>query len=136
MNNKNTFIALMIVLFLAGAAGGFVAGKKFSGNKNPMMGQNGADFAGQGRQQGGKNGPFYMGEITEKSDSEIKIKSQNGSAKTIAIPATASITKPAQVTFADLLVGDNISVNGSAGQDGKITAQSIQVMAGQNINKN
>jgi len=91
-----------------------------------------ARFAGGGapagmRGPGGMNGEFTIGEVISKDETSITIKMQDGSTKIILVGSSAQIMKSTTGSVADLTVGTEVTITGSANSDGSLTAQSVQI---------
>jgi hypothetical protein len=138
---KKIIYAVVAVAVLVGS-GAFYGGMKYAqgqsgrgnfANLTPEQRQQltanaGAGFrggAGQGR--GGLNGGFTIGEILSKDDTSITIKMQDGGSKIVLYSTITEVSKFTEGSVGDLIVGKNVSVTGTANQDGSITAQSIQL---------
>lgn len=136
---------MIIAIIIIVAAGSFCAGMKYNQSKNPAAGQNFGNFANlspeerQARmQQFGANasgnarmmrsdGEFAAGEILSKDEKSMTIKLQDGGSKIIFFSESTPIIKTASGTPQDLTTGQSVIVNGTANQDGSITAQSVQL---------
>ena len=90
------------------------------------------------RQGFGGQGGFAAGEVISKDDSSLEqarygasksvtVKLQNGGSRIIFLSDKTEITKSVKGLIQDLAVGKQITANGSANQDGSISAQSIQI---------
>lgn len=117
--------------------GSFFAGTKYQGGEEslrsdnfPTMGQGGQMRMGQNGGVGmrtGQTGGMTVGEILSKDDTSITVKLPDGGSKIVFFSETTTITKSATGSSADLVVSENVVVNGSANSDGSINAQSIQL---------
>lgn len=135
-------LSLIMAILLVGA-GAFYAGMKYGQSKNLATGR-GAGFANlspeerQARMQqfgADATGPrgirtgdgFASGEILAKDETTITLKLPDGGSKIILYATSTPLMKFSTSTIDELKVGENITVNGTANQDGSITAQSIQI---------
>jgi len=147
---KNTiYIALTIIIVGAGAFyGGMVYGKKSSGSLSDLknltpqeqrqklqsLGLFGGGTNGGARGDFGRNGgtggtgnQFDTGQIIAKDDKSITVKSNDGNSKIIFLSASTEINKSATGTPSDLIVGEQVTINGTANADGSLTAAAIQL---------
>ncbi len=85
------------------------------------MGQRGGTQSGVG---------FTGGEIISKDDKSITIKLKDGGSKIVFFSDATEIMKSIEGLVGDLTVGEQVQINGTANQDGSITAQSIQLGSG------
>ncbi len=136
-------------LLIAGAVAVLVGGGAFYGGMKYAQGRSGrgnfANLTPEQRQQftanagsglrggaGGQGGAgvndnFVTGEIISKDDKSITVKMWDGGSKIVFYSGTTSVSKFAEGNAGDLVVGKNVSINGTANQDGSVTAQSIQM---------
>lgn len=136
--------ALLVIAVVAVVVGGgaFYGGMKYAqgqggrgnfANLTPEQRQQftanaGAGFReGVGQGRGGMNGGFTAGEIISKDDKSITLKMPDGGSKIIFYSDTTEVSKFTEGGAGDLVVGKNISVNGTSNQDGSVTAQTIQI---------
>lgn len=136
--NKLISVAAIVAVVVGGGA--FYGGMKYAEGKSPRgrfqqgLGANAGDAFGQDhgggpRGQGGQRsgGGFASGEIISKDDKSITVKMRDGGSKIIFYSDTTEVGKFVNAMVADLEVGKNVTVNGTANQDGSLTAQSIQI---------
>ena len=136
--NKKIIIAVATIV----GAGSFYGGMKYAQSRGfSLRGATGlpglSSEERQARMQqfsggvagarGVQGGGFVSGEIIAKDDKSITIKVQNGGSKIVFFSSSAEIAKSISGTITDLEIGKNITVNGTANQDGSVTAQTIQV---------
>lgn len=138
---KKMLPAFVVLLILVGV-GSFYGGMKYSDSKRaagfaPNM-AGGANFRAGNMPGGAPRGPgmgagnargvgFATGEILSKDDSSITIKLRDGGSQIIFFSTSTQVMKSSAGSMEDLKVGENITVNGRANQDGSVTAQSIQL---------
>jgi hypothetical protein len=122
----------LIIIFALAGCGGFYGGMKYSSSKSPFGGTLKAGARGMNNQQfggkvGGQGGTgMATGEITAKDDKSITIKLRDGGSKVIYFSDSTKVIKTVEGEIGDLKVGDSIMANGSASQEGVLTATTIQ----------
>lgn len=139
MNKK--IIYLIIAAIIVGA-GAFYGGMKYAQSKSNSNSQNPSSrFANLspeemqarmqqfGGQRGIRNngGGVANGEILSKDETGITLKLRDGGSKIILISPSTQIAKSSPGVLDDLTVGKSVMVNGSANQDGSISATSVQI---------
>lgn len=135
MNTK--IIAMIVVGAVVISGGSFFAGIKYQGKKessrpgnsltmeqggSTRMGQNGAGM------RTAQTGGMTMGEVLSKDEASITVKLLDGGSKIVFFSESTTITKSAAGSSADLVVSENVVVNGSMNLDGSINAESIQLV--------
>lgn len=144
---KNIIISVVIALIIVGS-GAFYGGMKYgvsmaSRASGQRAGQNFANLSPEERQQrmqqfGGASGGmgmrgtrggggFAAGEIIAKDDKSITIKLSDGGSKIIFLSSGTHVAKSTDGSQDDLAVGKQVVINGSANQDGSVTAQTVQL---------
>jgi hypothetical protein len=123
------FIAIVIIVSGGAFYGGmkYAETKKFSGARDSF-----ADFKNfppGGQVRGGKDGGvnFTNGEIISVDDKSVTVKLLDGGSKIIFFSDSTKITKSIEGTAADLTIGEAIVANGTANDDGSITAKTIEL---------
>ena len=81
----------------------------------------------RGGMRGNRAGGFTTGEVIAKDAQSITIKMRDGSSKILFYSAKTDVLKSTAGTSDDVAVGSQIMANGTANQDGSMTAQSIQI---------
>jgi hypothetical protein len=124
---KQHWIITIIVAVIVGAIG-FGGGVIYQKGQQPVRraGQLLRGTSGsQGMQQ--RNFQPVAGTITAMDASSITVSTQNGSSKIIVISASTTVTKATTAAISDLKTGDKITVIGTTGSDGTVTAESISL---------
>lgn len=147
MQNKNSIIGIIVILFVA--AGAFYGGMQYGTSKAVITAQanRGGGFGGGanggqrgvgqgqgGQRSGGANGgagDFSGGQITAKDDTSVTVKTRNGSSQIIFFSPSTTIDKSVSGVSSDLSVGQQITANGKSNSDGTLAAQSIQIRPAQ-----
>jgi hypothetical protein len=130
MNKKIGFVVIGIIVLVGVFYGGMVYGKS----------QKPANVAGtftrgtRGGGAGGLGGGFTIGQIIAKDATSITVQLTTGGAsgtpsgsKIIFLDSSTQITKQASGTLADLAIGTNVSVTGTANTDGSVSATAVQI---------
>lgn len=135
-NNKLMIIAAVIILIVG--AGSFYGGMRYAQSKasanntigtGRFQGQRGLGGSGGNRAGGG----FVSGSILKTDNQSITLKLIDGGSKIAYLTDATGINKTATGTKADLIVGENVSVIGTANSDGSVIAQTVQIRpAGEN----
>lgn len=125
---------ITMLVVLVGAIffyGGFFYGKSVAKN---IAGGASAQFArgnrvggANGAGRGMRNGQFINGEILSKDNNSITVKMMDGSSKIVFFSASTTIARTIEGAATDLSVGERVMVGGTAGGDGAVVAQSIQI---------
>ncbi len=122
-------IAIAVVIVLCGAS--FYAGNKYGqgqNNNNTQSQQASARFGQGGGARGMRGGAgFINGNVLSKDDKSITVQLHDGGSKIVFLSGSATIAKAVQGSVADLTVGQQVMVNGTANPDGSITAQNVQI---------
>ncbi len=137
-------LPIIIALIIVGV-GAFYGGMKYAESKSSTRNsannfQNFQNLSPEERQQrfdqiGGLRGTrnsqtgtgFVNGEIISKDEQSITVKLRDGGSKIVFYSDSAKVEKFIDGSSADLEIGKTVMVNGSANQDGSVTAQSIQI---------
>lgn len=141
MKNKKVIFVVIGIIILAGTFyGGMTYGKSQTSAQNTNgFGSNMQNRTGQFGMNGRGNrigGGFVGGEIISKDDKSITVKiisnDPNGTntttgSKIIFFDTSTTVSKTATGSLADLAVGTQVSVQGTANSDGSVTAKTIQI---------
>lgn len=141
------FLPILIIVLIIVCAGSFYGGMKYQAGKKTtanfasrdgfpnlanltpeQIQQRVQQMGGAGRtgnRQGG--GGFVDGTIIAKDDKSLTIKSSDSGSKIIFYSATTSVSKFSTGGASDLTIGETVTANGTANQDGSITASTIQL---------
>ena len=129
----NTKIGYAIVAIVVGAAA-FFGGMKYSQAQTPSRGVRAAGAGGQFFTRSGNSGSpgntqfsGTFGQIISKDSNSVTVKLQDGSSRIVLISSTTPVMKSVSGSLADLVVGDNVAVTGTANSDGSVTASQIQI---------
>jgi hypothetical protein len=133
MNTKMLVGGVVALLVVGG--GSFYAGMQYSQRASQGSSSSPQDRAarfqqfGGGAGRGGRNGGggFTAGEIIAKDDKSITIKMTDGSSKIVFYTSQTPTMKSVSGAVSDLSIGEQVTITGSANQDGSVTAQSIQI---------
>lgn len=127
---KKTILIVLGLVIIGG--GGFYGGIKYDQNKTVTNRQNrfvanaGGNFAGRA---GGiaRSGGAVSGEVLAKDEKSITVKIRDGGSKIVFFSSKTNVSKSVDGSADDVKIGGEVSVFGSAGQDGSIVADSIQI---------
>jgi len=129
---KKYLLIIIVAAITAGAGfyGGTVYSKSVSassasGRYAAMQGGLGQNAAA--RRSGSSAGGFTGVTITASDATSITVKTTDGGSKIVLVSGSTNITKSASGLLADLSVGKNVVITGTANSDGSVTAQSIQL---------
>lgn len=128
-------IVIAAVIILCG--GSFYMGAKYGqAQNNTQQNQAGTRFAQSGGIRGIRGGGgFINGSILSKDAKSITVQLRDGGSKIVFLSSAATIAKAVEGSINDLIVGQQVMVNGSANPDGSITAQNIQIRPAANLSQ-
>jgi len=130
--SKNIIVSSVIIAIVLVSIS-FYGGLKYGQVKSPTFDR--ASFGQRSPQLGGNNvlgsnrtmGGMVSGEILSIDDKSLTVKSQDGGSRLVFLSASTTISKMTSGNVEDLIIGSNISVNGSSNTDNSINAQAIQI---------
>lgn len=125
------FFLIAIVLLAVGAFYGgieYQKGQSASSLNNRFRNQDAFPSGSRVRDfSNGNSMNFTSGEIIAKDEGSVTVKMQNGSTKIVLFGPTVEVYKSDKGSLEDLVVGENVMVNGKANSDGSLTADSVQI---------
>lgn len=133
----------IIIAFIIIGGGSFYGGMKYTQSKSSQGSAQGnfqelRKLSPEERQQslqgmGVRTGSgLATGEIVSKDGQSITIKLRDGGSKIVFYSDNTKVSKFVSGSSDDLEIGKSVTINGTANDDGSITAQSIQLRS--NIN--
>ncbi|MDO8469981.1 MAG: hypothetical protein Q7S84_03120 [bacterium] len=89
----------------------------------------GQRFVGRGAagMGGGTAGGFLAGEVVSKDASSVTVKLRDGGSRVVFISTSTQVLASRPGTLNDVMVGEELTIQGITNADGSISAQSIQV---------
>ncbi len=120
MNTTKIIVGGLVLIALA-----FYGGVKYSQSTIPVRGA--GTFSQNGVRGQRAGGGIVNGEVLSKDTSGVTIKMRDGGSKIIFISESTSVMKSVIGSQADIVVGKQINVMGTANPDGSVTAQNIQI---------
>jgi hypothetical protein len=131
---KQHMMAVVLIVAVASAGGGFFAGTKYQQSKrgqffmqggSPTQGRMGSPM-GNGT---GMRGGFrpVTGEVLKTDGTSMTVKLSDGSSKIILLTEKTEINTATKGTANDLVTGTKVAVFGSENTDGSVTAQNVQI---------
>lgn len=133
-------ISILIIAIIVALGAGFFGGLQYQklASKNAIakmagpQGFNRDNFNGAVSGQRNRAGAgFTSGTILSKNDNSLTVKLAAGGSEIVFLGETTEIMKSAAGTLADLNVGEQVVVSGTANSDGSITAKTVQLGTGQ-----
>ena len=145
MDKKNIILVIVgIIVLVAVFYGGMSYGKSQAATSSNIQARQGFSPNSNGGGRGMRNGGgFITGQIITKDATSITVQlmaggtassGQASGSKIIFLDSNTKITKSVDGTTNDLVVGEQVSVNGTANTDGSVNAQTVQIrpkMSGQ-----
>jgi hypothetical protein len=132
------------VVVIAVGVGCFFGGKAVGGGTPTLaeamkviqsQGGNGANGAtsgsmpsfGQRGANGGSGGGMVSGSIIASDSTSITVKDSSGNTKIVLFGKSTTISKSETGSTSDLVVGKEVTVNGTSNTDGSVTASRISI---------
>lgn len=91
------------------------------------MGQNGGQ-SGNMRRGGQNGGGFVTGEILSKDDKSLTIKTPDGGSTIVYFSAAMNVRKADTGSLSDIVVGQQVMINGKNSPDGSIFADTLSIV--------
>jgi Domain of unknown function (DUF5666) len=142
---KKWYIAVVAVVVVAVAVGAFFGGRATAGGGTPTVAEalkvlqnqaqqgNGTGFPGgngfAGANGAARRGGAVSGSIIAADATSITVKTSDGGTKIVLVSGSTTVSKVSEGTQADLTVGQNVIVTGTANSDGSVSATRVQVGA-------
>lgn len=141
---KNKKIIVSVVVFLVIGLLSFRGGMIYAGNnlkaananrqgafsQNGFGGQNGGG-RGQGMMRGGAGGGLVSGKILSVDTNSMTVELGNGGtqsgSKIVLFSPTTKVEKTVDGAVADVVVGKQVIITGTANPDGSVSATSVQI---------
>lgn len=129
-------ITTLVIVAVVAIGVGFFSGMQYQKMatskllaKSPIgAGFNRGNFTGSVNNQRARAGAgFTQGTILSKSDKSLTVKLATGGSEIVFLADATQIMKSATGTIADLNVGENVVISGTANSDGSITARTVQL---------
>jgi hypothetical protein len=120
----------IVLVAVVVAVGAFFGGITYAGSTAKSGGQPGArngQWNGQPRSGANRAGGAVAGEVLAKDDKSLTVKLADGGSRLVFYSPSTSVVTAVSSTVADIAVGKQVMVTGSAGSDGSVTANLIQV---------
>ncbi len=129
--SKKIIIGFLIIVGIGGVFyAGMVYGKRTTTTRgqfsNIQFSSNQSGLRGMGTRLG-MNTAFTTGEILSKDSKSVTIKMQDGSTKIALVASSTQIVKSSTASFGDIVTGLNVTITGTANNDGSITAKNVQI---------
>lgn len=131
-------IGFVLIGFVVVAGLAFYAGKTYAMRSKVSfaVNQGQSRFSGQmgasrGGRMGAMGGGFNGGKIISISGTSMTIQGRDGSSKVVFFKTDTPVTKMVAGANADVVVGKDVTINGTPNPDGSITAESIQIRSNQ-----
>jgi len=134
MSRKKIALALGIVVVVG--VGSFYVGMKYAGNSRFAACVGGRQFSramgnitGQrgGRTSGGAGAGFVSGKVISKDKKTITVEVAGGGSKIVFISESIPVMKSTSGSLSDVVVVEQVMINGTSNQDGSLNAQSVQI---------
>jgi len=129
---KNTIIGAVVIVGIVSAGSGFFGGIKYTDyqrSKNRTTGMRQFQGMGNGDQMQNRTlgGRPVTGEVINKDETSITVKTQDGGSKIIILSKTTVYSKTEEATLNDVSVGEKVGIFGTENSDKTMTAETVQL---------
>jgi len=130
MAKNNLMLTVIVAIVVGGLAfyGGMLYQKSQRTRVNSGQlqgGPNGVPSGTQTRNGKTQNNRPVSGEIISVENNTITVKTQDGSSKIVIYSDSTTVSKTSDGSKDDLKIGEQVTVTGSEGTDGTVTAQTM-----------
>ncbi|WP_434445089.1 hypothetical protein [Lentzea sp. E54] len=128
---KTTIVLGVAVLAIVAFVGGVFVQKSFGASQTPGQNLAGRQFnggtppSGQNRPNGGNFGRGTIGTIDRVEGTTVYVKTQNGQVVKVSTSDTTKVEISSEGELSDLEAGQQVVVQGQAGEDGTVDGQTI-----------
>ena len=135
--NKQIIATAVISVVLAGG-GAFFGGMKYAESTQPAFpdvstlsptanGQFGGGPNGASMRNTTSGAGFVAGEVLSVDETSMTVKLRDGGSKIVFFSESTKVNKSTEGALTDLKAGDQVTTNGTANDDGSVTASTVDL---------